>query len=248
MYFVIRYLNLLLRMWPKLGALFVAKYIYFTLLNIRYVVASKSLAIVDKAFIDLELIEVKIGGKIILYRGKNLALVREILILDCYGFDHTANYEKVLDLGANVGVFTIFASKFSNFLVSVEMNKVDTHDEFLDLINLNDVKNVKRVYARVSNLTDENGLSIGEIVNTYGNFDFCKIDIEGAENDVFDDSDWLKSIKNLSLEVHPCFGVDLGNICEAMDVDFEYYLLNQNLKPTSSISDIGYLRARYVNA
>ena len=76
-----------------------------------------------------------------------------------------------------------------------------------------------------------------------------KIDIEGGEEVLFEgDVEWLRLTKEVSMEVHPCFGIDERKIPKILDLDsFETTLLNKGLKVVRELDakGKGYLRGKH---
>jgi FkbM family methyltransferase len=207
-------------------------YGYALLANIWPIVSCWSLAPADIAFIKKHsLLEVKsIGGQIIL-KHPDFSLVRELYGRNIYfpqiGFIPTPG-SKVVDLGANVGLFSLLCAKLGAKVLAVE-----AQSGFITIARnnfaLNGVENrIQLIHAMVGGSTgvfskkelrkasshwidDPPEVSIEKLIHTfYGQkqiIHLLKIDIEGSEFDLLKkDTDWLEKILHISMEVHPEFG------------------------------------------
>jgi glycosyltransferase involved in cell wall biosynthesis len=210
-------------------------------MNSRDVIVTKSLARIDNSF-QSDILYPKIQDVHFQFFGSNIGLIREIFGKNCYQFDTSRTYGTVVDLGANVGVFSILASKFSEQVVSVEMNRTDTAELFNRLIDINNVQNISRIYATVGQKKSGN-LCLEDLLAEYDSIDFMKIDIEGSEQELFDDEAWLDKVQTLSLEVHPCFGVDVERILAILEKKFNCTLFNLNMQKVPAIKGMGYIFA-----
>lgn len=159
-------------------------------------------------------------------------IVRQMNVDDIY-----AKYLKnktgltVLDLGANVGLFSIYASPSASRIVSVE--PTPSHINIFKTLTKN-IPNIELVQAAVSNRNAPvtfylstfnttinslfnhsntgqitvNGKTIKTIMdeNNLNTVDFCKIDIEGSEMIAITDETLAEvshRIKTIFIEVHP---------------------------------------------
>jgi FkbM family methyltransferase len=141
----------------------------------------------------------------------------------------------VLDLGANVGTFTLYAAlkAVEGLVVAVEPNP-SLFEMLKQNVAVNGINNVMLLNALVGDkdgqskfyMLDSGGsvregystkgkeveltsYRISSIMDKYGiqSVDFVKMDIEGAEFDIFrGDVASLKRVKKLSMEVHPDWG------------------------------------------
>lgn len=210
-----------------------AAYGYALLLNIRSILSRKSLAPADIAFIkNCPLLRVKsIGGQIIL-KQPDFGLVRELYGHNIYFPEPSfipKSGSKVVDLGANVGLFTLLCAK-----LGAEVLAVEAQSGFMPIARnnfaLNDVENrIKLVHAMVGGSTgvfsqtelrkasshwvdDPPEISMEKLLNTFLDdhqqmIHLLKIDIEGSEFDLFENHiDWMEKILHISMEVHPDFG------------------------------------------
>ncbi len=136
----------------------------------------------------------------------------------------------VIDAGAHVGLFSLVASNFADKVISIEAHPVNYKLLEINIIK-NNVKNViplnralvgvKRS-VRICEGNHSGGHSIlhsgegytvkpitlEEIVKEYGKVDLLKIDIEGAEFEIFENSDIeiLRRIDKIVGEIHLSLG------------------------------------------
>ncbi len=171
----------------------------------------------------------------------------------------------VVDLGANRGLFTLLALK----LGASKVVAVEAQSGFIpliqELLEKNDcASGAILVWSLVGSHT---GLlfypaaqatashwrgmpprqSICELIRAHSidRIDFLKIDIEGSEFDLFEQtSDWLPKVGRLAMELHVAFGA-VNRIAKALLSDgFRVELAYPDLTPTDSLgSSCGYLYA-----
>ncbi|MGH3345159.1 MAG: FkbM family methyltransferase [Carbonactinosporaceae bacterium] len=151
----------------------------------------------------------------------------------------------VVDLGANVGLFTVLAATEGAKVVAVEAQHGFAR-EIARLVDLNSIEpgqvHVETALAAatdpqvalVGTLADAQRwqaashaaphrpghVSIPELIYRYGidRVSLLKIDIEGGEFSVFDEGDdlsWLAQVDQIAMEVHPQFG-DVPSVCSVL--------------------------------
>lgn len=156
-------------------------------------------------------------------QGVKVAFV-EILLDDCYGLEALSQpVVKILDIGANVGLFGIAArNRFPQATIHVYepnphlekylqvQSRAAGFDYFMEAVGLDDGK-VSLDFQEDSVLTrskiDEVGnipqVAFGKAVDRMGGtVDLAKVDCEGAEWLLFQDCDTWQAVKHLSLEYH----------------------------------------------
>ncbi len=200
--------------------------------------------------------------------GAYFGTAREICCRGVYsaipGFE-IADSDVVVDLGANVGVFTTLAAIRGKRVVAVE-----AQSGFIGIIESNLKNNRCRDKASValgligagSGLFRERSerkaashwgnepptLSLGEIIESYEleQIDFLKVDIEGSEFDLLSDAaGWLPRVRRLAMEVHLQYG-DLRKIVRSLKTaGFEVRLVDNDQRVAPFLTDRnGYLFAK----
>jgi FkbM family methyltransferase len=134
--------------------------------------------------------------------------------------------DTILDLGANVGLFTILAAVCGRRVVAVE-----AQSGFLPYIHANLERNdvghkadiIHGILAPKTGMLKDGKeaashwgvnpkeIQIPDLIDQYNldSIDFLKIDIEGSEFGLFnqkEDLTWLNKVHRIAMEVHPPFG------------------------------------------
>lgn len=161
----------------------------------------------------------------------DLFVFHEVFLDGCYRLPRVdiGNVDTVIDLGANIGLTTLY---FSQFIPEAKYVCVEPNSENFELLKRNvlqlgeRIKIVEGAIGRYSgkiefNPTkwswgghvsrDQNSGSIvrcvtmEEIINDYdlNSIDILKVDIEGAESDLFgNNNEWLRNVKLIIVELH----------------------------------------------
>ncbi|HUY20585.1 MAG TPA: FkbM family methyltransferase [Candidatus Binataceae bacterium] len=161
--------------------------------------------------------------------------------------------DTVVDLGANVGLFTLLAARIGASAIAVE-----AQSEFLGEIQANLARNnchatvlLGLVGAESGVVSRPGGLSGGshykdeppriELNELFAlqhvkQVNFLKIDIEGSEYALFSkNTEWLSRVDKIAMEVHPGFG-RLSTITESLsNHGFEFQLRNARLRPVPDL-------------
>jgi FkbM family methyltransferase len=161
--------------------------------------------------------------------------------------------DTVVDLGANVGLFTLLAARIGARAIAVE-----GQSGFLDEIRANLARNgcdatviLGLVGAESGIASKPGGLSIGShykdeppciglndlfASQNVEKVNFLKIDIEGSEYALFSrDTEWLTRVDKIAMEVHPGFG-KLSTITQSLaDHNFEFQLRDSGLRPVADL-------------
>jgi len=170
--------------------------------------------------------------------------VREIYARDCYlkRLRLKTPVGAILDLGANRGMFTLLALVHlgADVVVGVEPNPV-YGPVFQLLVEANNcaIERTVRYTKLISSPSTESGdkdryVSIPTIIQELSieRFSLIKVDIEGGEKDLFTEPDWLSSVDNLTMELHPHSAGDLSLIPAALErYGFSYRLSDQEGDP-----------------
>lgn len=242
--------------------------------SLPQIILSRSLAFADRRMAGRKrLCHFDTKGRGIVLQGSCFGLVREIYGQQCYlppleGF-HIKPSDHVIDLGANVGVFTMLAANTGGKVIAVE-----AQSELLEALKVNLNRNniafkvtivLGLVGAGTGIFSDESKLkktagyafqppklTMQQILRDNGieKVDFLKMDIEGSEFDLLrTDNAWLERVEKIAMEVHQQYGDINKAIRTIEDYGFRTWMRNKygdfvnNLK-----DDIGYLFALNPNA
>jgi FkbM family methyltransferase len=168
----------------------------------------------------MQLLEFKYGKYKIMYPENYYQFLKEVYVLDVYRSNLIQQDYIVLDLGANIGDFSVLASHKvgpRGRVISIEPNKED-----FDLLKLNlernKCSNVTPINVGVGSKDDEREITfwgktfkckimtLANVLSSAGltsNVDFIKMDIEGFEVDVVNQGiDIVKNSKVISVECH----------------------------------------------
>lgn len=170
--------------------------------------------------------------------------VRELYARNCY-LQHLRlkkPVRAVLDLGANRGMFSLLALTALGADIAVGVEPMVGYEEVYKLLleaNHCSPERAPRYRKFVASpaIERENpieNVSIPTILreNRLERFNLVKMDIEGHERIVFSEPEWLASVDNITMELHPHTG-DLSMIPNALEnYGFKYVMTDQNGKPT----------------
>jgi len=171
----------------------------------------------------------RVLGQQVRLEGSEFGLAREIYGRAVYFRPPEVMLERgdiVVDLGANVGVFTALASVVASRVIAVE-----AQSEFVNQIYDNAARNGTRdrvevefgligagsgAFSDASVLhsathfgVEPPTLTMPDLMRRHAldRIDFLKVDIEGSEFALFaGGSEWLTSVDKMAMEVHPEFG------------------------------------------
>jgi FkbM family methyltransferase len=233
--------------------------------NVRQVVGTGNLAAADRAMAPGRY-AFQVGGRTVLVDGSAFAGARELYGRGVYfappGF-HLRPTDVVLDLGANVGLFSVAAGVLTRRVVAVE-----AQSGFVEEIRRNAAMNGctdkvaiehgllgpgKGVFADPDRLrtashygTTPPTITIPDLLAKHGidRIGFLKCDIEGAEFGVFRrGDDWLSKVDRVAMEVHPDFG-DPEELASVMrEHGLRVHFSNNDLETVSRLTETGYLFA-----
>jgi hypothetical protein len=154
--------------------------------------------------------------------------LREIYARNCY-LKHLplkAPVLRVLDLGANRGMFSLLALAALGAQVAVGVEPVEMYTGVSRILleaNQIDAARAPRYVRFVTNPTTEKTdpekyISVTTILREQNieRFDLVKIDIEGYEKDIFEQPEWLEFVDNVAVELHPHFVGDLSVVPDAL--------------------------------
>ena len=202
------------------------------------------------------LVKVRDGGHTYRIPGKHFGLIREIYCRRVYnyvdGFEIRPG-DQVVDLGANVGAFTVRAAVAGAKVLAIEAQD-GFADEFWELMRENGV--TERVTlvnglvgASVGKLADPAALreashlrhvpkevALEALLDEHGfdRVDLLKLDIEGSEFDVIAHADaWLGKVQKIVMEVHAHFGDSLALARRLEDAGFRVTRVDPAGKPVA---------------
>lgn len=231
------------------GNYLLLEYIASLVQNTQNIIRTKSLRSVDHDIENLrKFIFVKKFGYKFIFSSDSFPLIREIFLKNCYGFKFK-KYGDVVDLGANRGVFSMLAAKFSDNVYSIECNPNEFLTKFQVHSKLNRINNAIFIGKFVSNIDSKATISLNFLCNLYNikTIEFLKIDIEGGEETLFSSNlEWIKKVMRLSMEIHPCFNVNWRHIINILnDHGFIVRLFDKDLGRISSFEglSVGYIWA-----
>ncbi len=148
----------------------------------------------------------------------------EVLLDDCYGVEQLApSLIKIIDIGANVGLFPIAArNRFPQAVIHAyepnphletylkHQSQIANFKYFMEAVGNGDGKvklDIREVSGKTRSTVTENGdvpmVSLKRAIDRIGgSVDLAKVDCEGAEWLLFEDRDSWQLVQNLSLEYH----------------------------------------------
>jgi Methyltransferase FkbM domain len=152
--------------------------------------------------------------------------VREMYANDVYlrAFKPSLRCPCVLDLGCNRGMFSLIARKVLDARVVIGVEPEAKYQKVHQLLSSsNQMPDLparpywKMVGSTVTERTDSAFVSIDTLIreNNLTAIDFAKIDIEGAESEIFAEPGWLGITRNIAMELHPEFS-DMTPVLKAV--------------------------------
>ena len=217
------------------------KWLFFILLKLPQCIRSKNLQPADKMFGEGPISVKAKYGKIKLIGGQVFSSIREIWVRRVYLLDDfikIPDHGSVVDLGANVGSFTMQAlanSKSCNVIAvepNTEFNKLLLHQ--IALNNFTNRVTLQRYFIGSSSETQNEMLKMPESSNAVyisqkifieqnnlKSIDFLKCDIEGSEFDFINDTSLLEITKQLAIEIHDHAGDRKKFISKLTELGFQ---------------------------
>ncbi len=210
------------------GIILLLKWIFFLFIKFPEIIKVKNLEPADIC-IGSGPVKVKINGRSAFLSGtKVFSGIREILVRNCYlsKFLNFTNDNLVVDLGANIGIFTQLAlsqnSKLKTISVEPNYKLLKQLEDSVACNNWSERSTTLKAFLGTKTSTQENALETEaykdtnfmselEFINKFSivMIDFLKIDIEGSEFAFINDkSRLLDMCKKLAIEIHE----DSGNI------------------------------------
>jgi FkbM family methyltransferase len=172
--------------------------------------------------------------------------LREIYARNCYLHRLKLNTPIgfVLDLGANRGMFSVLALVALGADKAIGVEPLPVYQPVAKLLleaNHCSPDRAVRYGKFISSPSVErrdpgNNVSIQTILREQGvdRFQLVKMDIEGHEKEVFGEPEWLASVDNITMELHPQTAGDLSVIPQALERHgFRYLIVDQAGNPTN---------------
>ena len=225
------------------GINFFVKYVIFTFFNIFKIFELRNLDALNNKFKKLSLnfykenfyFDIK-GINDLSGEQNSFGLIREIFFKNIYLKNFKIlNPKRVscIDLGCNIGVFSLLASKIFKEVKSIDVNKkyIAPFKKIMDDNNINNseffnyfIGNSPFHEEIKKNYVEKIDLNNFIILNNLKNI-FLKIDIEGYEFQIIETLDF-KNISALSMEIHQSEGNIEKIIKKISDNKFNYILNN----------------------
>lgn len=148
----------------------------------------------------------------------------EVLLDDCYGVEQLPpSLLKIIDIGANVGLFPVAArNRFPQAVIHAyepnpnlesylkHQSEIANFEYFMEAVGFQDGKvtlDIREVSGKTRSTVNESGdipmVSLKRAIERIGGrVDLAKVDCEGAEWLLFEDTDTWQLVQNLALEYH----------------------------------------------
>lgn len=247
------------------------RYLWYVTIDLPTLIRTRSLSYADEKWIEAMSAGWKLKvfsafGMPIALPPKALGLVREIYGRKVYfrpGFELQKG-DVVVDLGANIGVFTILAAKLGCRVIALEAQSGFV-EELKKNCQLNLASSLSSgsvipvfgvigqdcgLFSNPANLTSAThyqeappALNMKDLIAQHGlkKIDFLKIDIEGSEYSLFggEDTPWLSIVDKIVMEVHTEFGNPEDIALALTQNGFEVELVSAYGKTIEAVSPPG---------
>jgi FkbM family methyltransferase len=218
----------LLAVWRMSGTAGLLEFMARLVANGRRVRETRSLAVVDRAMGSRRR-TYRVWDETIQLEGALYGGAREIYGRRVYfalpGFELHAS-DVVVDLGANVGVFTTLAAKRCARVIAVDaqsrfLDSIERHAKLNGCVDKVTVvcgligsgsgvfSDASRLRAGSHYALEPQCMTMRDVFERggIGRIDFLKVDIEGSEFDLFAaDLEWIGRVQRIAMEVHCTFG------------------------------------------
>ena len=215
--------------WRACGARVATRVAGTMLVSAPAILRSGTLRAVDARISDLHP-PVRDGRDRTYWARVDFGLFRDILLRRCYwpedAFVPGAG-DVVVDLGANVGAFSIIAAKRmgAGRIIAIEAQEYE-HEALLKNIALNGVGGIitpLRGFVGSGGVFEgteycEKTIDLDAAMSEFGvkEIALLKVDIEGSEFALFERPQaWLRLVRRIAMEVHPPYG-DVARLCDAL--------------------------------
>jgi len=182
-------------------------------------------------------------------RTSDVSVYNEVLLSGQYAFDLPFRVETIVDVGANIGMASLYyVQKYPDArIVAVE---AEASNFAMLTRNVRPYPNIFPIHAALWQKDGEIAITapsssealfskVGFVVNEVegvpvravtmrtlmkeaqiDSIDLLKVDIEGAEKEVFEACDWMGSVRCMAIELHDRFKPGAGAAVEAVTRDF----------------------------
>lgn len=235
------------------------RYVFNMLIGLPEVLRKKSLSPVDARMKNRSYRFKLRGKKYVQLKGTDFCLAREICCMEIYypspDFYIQAGWN-VLDLGANVGVFTMTAAVQGAQVFSVEAQRpfLENYQKNAEENQVTDRVKVKwgvvHLPVGFPNTADTDlgpNMTLTQVLDSFDikKVDLLKADIEGSEFAMCaEDKRGLARIRRIAMEVHPSHGDVPTMVGNLEEVGFTVQLRNKKGSITNRIiENVGFLYA-----
>lgn len=240
-----------------------AKYMFSFCRHIPEVVRARSLMPIDFAN-GVEECAMTVQGTRVRFENESFAGAREMYARQVYFAEFPLPSSGwAIDLGANAGLFSTLAATHGLSVLAVEPQP-GFEQRFADRMTRNGVPRERWALEHAFigdggmladdgewNATTHGGgvrppvISFEALLKRHGieRVEFLKMDIEGAEYDLFAKPDWLMKVERLAMEIHGEHGDPNAVARTLRDTGFNVRLRDIDLQPRSTLNETGYLYA-----
>jgi FkbM family methyltransferase len=242
-----------------------SEFLWHLIKNSLRVIRDRSLISVDQAMHKANY-EFHIGDQLIQLPRNSFGIAREIIGRKIYELDnrfkiHSGDF--VIDLGANIGVFSMAAAAQGANVLAIEaqsgfiaemavllrMNKIETVSPLHGIVaptgGAFSSTKVRKSASHWKNEPPEINLNQALQDIKWSRVDFLKADVEGAEFELFANNDeWLAKVRRIAMEIHAEYG-DVDRFVSRLKAKgFEVILTDLEKTPVSFLSQgMGYVYA-----
>jgi FkbM family methyltransferase len=231
-------------------------------LHLPTVVRTGRLEVADQALVGRRC-RFRMHGVEIDLPGEYFNGAREIYCRRVYEFRRRFDIgpnDVVVDLGCNVGVFTVLAASLGKEVIAVEAQSglIAQAESNLRLNRCADrarivhalvgaetgVFSVDRELLGDPSIGDPPTMSVREVFGDVPVVDLMKIDIEGSEFALCAEdreTRWLDRVQRVTMEVHPEFGSAPDLVATLAAHGLESQFVTNHGSPTASLDEIGFL-------
>ena len=242
-----------------------AEWLANVLLELRAVFSQRSLGPVDRSMRRASY-GFRVNGRMVNVPASAFTLAREIIgrrVYELYERFRVGQGDCVLDLGANIGIFSLTAAASGGTVVAIEAQS-ELVPEVSRLMTDNGIRTVSAIHGIVGSaagcLSSEAGRSesshwksepqevdLDALLDDlkWEHVDFLKADIEGSEFALFSgEAAWLKKVKRIAMEVHAEHG-DVQELARFLrDRSFTTIITDLEKRPVRELcDDMGFIYA-----